>query len=429
MSLPIAFDITHLTSRCEVQPHTGIDRVDIALATAFSTTNSAAVLGLNCGVFGANLVPQPAISRLVRKAKAAGASVEADEATKGRIRTWFSTTNPERTIQAPEYPSPRRLVNHALQAAPWQQLRWLSHRNRGLTIPNGAIYLNAAPHGMPDLFCFKWLDRRSDIKAVFFIHDLLPLDYPEFFPAEWLPRFRQLTFMIMKRANGIIVASHTMRERVELELARHNRNKVPILVAPLPPPPAFLCEPKTDEIIQKYPYFVSCGTIEPRKNHLLLLNIWRRFSEQGNDAYPSLVLIGKRGWENDQTTAILDRSVQLRRVLEVRCASDRIHHWLLSNAVGALYPSFAEGYGLPVVESLSLGLPTVASDIPVLREVTQNCAVFCDPSNADAWRSAVANALSRSTATWKPAMEQARAFRAPATLCFVDSIIEFLRSL
>ena len=118
-----------------------------------------------------------------------------------------------------------------------------------------------------------------------------------------------------------------------------------------------------DRDLAASPYFVVLGTIEPRKNHLLLLNIWRRLAEQQRSP-PKLVIIGTRGWENEQVLDVLDRSVLVRpHVVEGSGMGDRGLMRLLANARALLMPSFAEGYGLPVVEALSLGTPVVASDI------------------------------------------------------------------
>ena len=194
----------------------------------------------------------------------------------------------------------------------------------------------------------------------------------------------------MTHASAFITTTAVVRDRLESELDRRGRPKVPIHVAHLP---STLFEarkptPQPSPIAQ-VPYFVCVGTIEPRKNHLLLLNIWRRLAEE-TPSPPKLVLVGARGWENEQTFDVLDRGGFTRpHVYEVSGLSGDGLIQLLANARAVLMPSFAEGYGLPVVEALSLGTPVVASDIPVFAEVSQGCALLRHPLDGIAWRNTI----------------------------------------
>jgi glycosyltransferase involved in cell wall biosynthesis len=131
------------------------------------------------------------------------------------------------------------------------------------------------------------------------------------------------------------------------------------------------------------------GTIEPRKNHLTVLNLWRAIVESGYRG-PKLVLVGGRGWLNDETTAMLDRCCAFEGVVaETSGLGDKALRTLISNARALLAPSFAEGYGLPITEALELGTPVIASNLPVFREVSQGDAILIDPNDGVAWRSAI----------------------------------------
>jgi glycosyltransferase involved in cell wall biosynthesis len=117
------------------------------------------------------------------------------------------------------------------------------------------------------------------------------------------------------------------------------------------------------------PYFVICSTIEPRKNHLLILQEWRELVQREGAGAPKLVIVGGRGWKFEAVAALLDRSPVLRgHVIEVSGLTTPSLKQLLDGARALLMPSFAEGYGLPVVEALSAGVPVIASDIPVFRK-------------------------------------------------------------
>jgi len=150
----------------------------------------------------------------------------------------------------------------------------------------------------------------------------------------------------------------------------------------LPMPPALVAPLGCDALAQPAsatqppfprPYFVMLGTIESRKNHLLILNVWARLARTMGAHCPLLVIIGQRGWECEQVIDMLDRCADLTgNVIEMpRCVDGELGA-ILSHARALLFPSFVEGYGLPLVEALSMGTPVLASDLPVFRELAQD---------------------------------------------------------
>ena len=134
------------------------------------------------------------------------------------------------------------------------------------------------------------------------------------------------------------------------------------------------------------PYFVVLGTIEPRKNHLLLLQVWRRLVEHHGSRAPRLVLIGQRGWECENVVDLLERCEALRgMVTELPACSDADLHCYLHHAQALLFPSFAEGYGMPVLEALAQGVPVIASSLPVFQEFARDIPEYIDPLDGRSW--------------------------------------------
>lgn len=139
------------------------------------------------------------------------------------------------------------------------------------------------------------------------------------------------------------------------------------------------------------PYFLMLGTIEPRKNHLLVLQVWQRLVRAQGAQAPRLVVVGQIGWECEHVLRLLERAPELKDHIVVlqRCGDADLASWM-RHARALLFPSFVEGFGLPVLESLERGLPVIAADLPVYREFAGDLPEYLDPLDAASWQSAIA---------------------------------------
>jgi glycosyltransferase involved in cell wall biosynthesis len=228
------------------------------------------------------------------------------------------------------------------------------------------------------------------VRAVFFIHDVLPIEMPEYFREAEYERHRARLANLARFGAGALVTTDVVRNGLDAHLRSLGRMDFPILVAPIPVAPIFATEAAPDAALQGVRYFVICSTIEPRKNHLMLLQVWRELVRRDGPAAPKLVIVGGRGWKFEAVAALLDRSPALRgHVVEVSGLTTPSLKRLLDGAQALLMPSFAEGYGLPVVEALTAGVPVIASDIPVFREICGNRATLISPLNGEAWLEAI----------------------------------------
>ncbi|MEQ1518472.1 MAG: glycosyltransferase family 1 protein, partial [Usitatibacteraceae bacterium] len=164
----------------------------------------------------------------------------------------------------------------------------------------------------------------------------------------------------------------------------------------------------------KEPYFVVLSTIEPRKNHLMLLHLWRRMREELGANTPRLVVIGQRGWECENVVDLLERSEVLRGyVVELSRCDDYDLATYLHHAQALLFPSFVEGYGLPLIEALAAGVPVVASDLPVFREFAADIPEYADPLDPQRWLRLIKAYGESSSVLREAQLERIRTFSLP----------------
>jgi glycosyltransferase involved in cell wall biosynthesis len=302
-----------------------------------------------------------------------------------QLRNWLRRT---RDASAPRV---ERASNARKAVAP-RVARWI--RRYGLPIgrsayehaPHGARYVNVSQYPLSVEGAYGGFARRPDIKLAFFVHDLLPLEWPEYFKLPEHEKHKRRLRNLAEVGAGAIVSTQAVKSELTRRLVDLGRADMPILRAKMPISAAFLREEAADEDLAGSRYFVLCGTIEPRKNHLMILHVWRELVRRRGAAAPTLVLVGARGWKNQNVLDLLDHCQQLRgRVLEVSGLPTPSLKRVLRSAIALLMPSFAEGYGLPIVEALCVGTPVIASDIPVFREIAGESFVALSPIDGEGW--------------------------------------------
>ncbi len=135
------------------------------------------------------------------------------------------------------------------------------------------------------------------------------------------------------------------------------------------------------------PFILFCSTIEVRKNHLLLLRVWDRLRRKLPEAeLPRLVFVGRWGWGVEPVRIWLRRDWRLApHLLVLEGVADDTLALLYRRALFTVFPSFAEGFGMPVAESLACGTPVVTGTHPALREASEGLMPMIDPDDLAAW--------------------------------------------
>jgi glycosyltransferase involved in cell wall biosynthesis len=131
-------------------------------------------------------------------------------------------------------------------------------------------------------------------------------------------------------------------------------------------------------------FWLSVGTIEPRKNQRLLVRAYARYLEAGGSPMP-LVLAGGRGWLMDDFQQYIAAQGVSDHVVMTGYISDDEIIWLYRNCYANIYPSLYEGFGLPVLEGMQFGAATICSNTTSIPEVAGGAAIMLSPEAPDAW--------------------------------------------
>ena len=287
-------------------------------------------------------------------------------------------------------------------------------------------YLLVSHHHLHQPDAIETAKRRLGASFVCFIHDLIPIELPEYGRPLEAEKHRRRMETATRLADAFVVNSAATRDAL-LPFMRRAGRDVPLLVAPLG---VHARRSQSSSTAATEPYFIYIGTIEPRKNHLLLFNIWRRMAETLGARTPKLLLVGQRGWENEMVLDVLERSEALRpHIREFNALPDVEVAALVKGARALLLPSFAEGYGLPVAEALAGGTPVLCSDLPALREVGGNAPEYLDPLDGLGWLRAVTDYTDPASVRRTRQIERIETWSPPDWKAHIDSVLTLIADL
>ena len=218
------------------------------------------------------------------------------------------------------------------------------------------------------------------------VHDLSVLKFPEFHRRQTVELCERGISDAVSRGAHIITDSRVMEAEIQKEFALPSERISAIHLAPDP-----RCQPRTEAecshvlgaLKLKYrSFFLSVGSIEPRKNLLRLLAAFRRGRAEGHFDWP-LVVVGASGWKNDKEHEALHDLCRDGRALYLKYVPDETLHLLYSAASALVYPSIYEGFGLPVAEALASGCPVITSAGTAMEEFSAGRATLVNPLDED----------------------------------------------
>ena len=385
-SAPLLLDASRMVWRrwAGLRP-TGIDRMCLAWQEHFAPRAQATLLFRQRQF----ILPAPASQSLFR--------LLADEGPRDRFRRRFIAWA-------------LRNLAHLLRPQPGRGRLWLNVGHTGLNQPALAQWVQAA-----------------DVRPVLMLHDIIPITHPQHCREGEKARHEVRVQTLLRIAHAVIGNSQDTIDTLQgyaadIGMPMPARTLAvwpgtPLLTMPAGPKPQLTSD------------FIILGTIEGRKNHMLLLRVWEQLVARFGDAAPRLVIIGRRGWACDDVLARLAAGGFGSRVVEAGALSDADIARHLAGARALLFPSFAEGYGLPLVEAMAAGVPVIASDLAVFREIGQGVPDLLATDDVAGWATAINDYASPDSPARAAQLARLASFRAPDWPGHFAAVDAFLATL
>ena len=241
-----------------------------------------------------------------------------------------------------------------------------------------------------DVEALATLQKRAGIRHVVLCYDIIPILFPQWYKAKDASAFKEYYRRAFASADRLVFNARSS-ERDARDYCRSlgfdlRDSWIVALgsdLATAPQPAGNL-----PGGLERGQFAVYVSTIEPRKNHRLLVDAWKRLAADGlvEATGFKLVFVGRRGWMMDDFfDALSAEPVFGRSILHLSGISDETLRSLYAGAAFTLYPSIYEGYGLPPTESLQAGTPVIASTGGALAEVVGGHGVSLDPGDSEGW--------------------------------------------
>lgn len=230
-------------------------------------------------------------------------------------------------------------------------------------------------------------------KVIQVVYDLIPIIMPEYCVPGMdvlFPKFIVDTFWT---ADAIFAISEsTKKDLINFSSRLKYCSTIPVYTLKLGcdvPSSSFI--PEIQFGLRKDEFVLYVSTIEPRKNHRLLFDIWRSFEGGEHDCLPKLVFVGSKGWNTENLIVNIENCVKLfpEKILLLDNVSDSSLEWLYNNAMFSVYPSLYEGWGLPIAESLARGTPCIASNSSSMPEAAGSFCDLLDPFDYTGWKETI----------------------------------------
>jgi glycosyltransferase involved in cell wall biosynthesis len=224
---------------------------------------------------------------------------------------------------------------------------------------------------------------RTQVPQCLVIHDLAFRHYPAFNKTSHRWFYRRYTGRFIRKAKMIATVSEfSKKDIIDLYPAAHDR--VDVIYSGVREIFRPITGDEKELIKSKYAngkeFFLYTGAIHPRKNLVGLLKAFSLFKKRQQSGM-KLVLAGRLAWKNDAFLGLLQTYKYRDDVIMTGYLEDEELARLTGSAYAMVYPSFFEGFGVPVLEGMRAGIPVITSSGTAMEEIAQGAAILADPAN------------------------------------------------
>lgn len=268
--------------------------------------------------------------------------------------------------------------------------------------------------------------------GVITVHDLSVLHYPDTHPIERVNRFERLFLSSLNRASHVITDTETVRKELICDFGIPDDNITAIALgidSAFRPRPVEQLSARLNELgLSPNTYSLCVSTFEPRKNIHQLIQAWRMLPTILRSRH-KLVLAGAEGWLNESLHDVIRTCENEGWLKHLGFVSKEVLPSLYAGATVFAYPSCYEGFGLPPVEAMASGIPTIVANRSCLPEVCGDAPMFVDPDDLQGFSLAIEQSLTdqqwRANATAK-GLSQARQYNWDR--CVNETIITYRKT-
>ncbi len=241
------------------------------------------------------------------------------------------------------------------------------------------------------------------IKRVVAFHDMTFYLFPELHQKIKLIYFKTLLPLSTRKSSGIITISESTKNDMIKRFKHINTNKITVIHLGVD----FFKEKEKDldspceKFLERYgltagEYFLFVGTLEPRKNIISIIKAFHHV-RQTDETYKKrykLVIVGRKGWFYDEIFETVKKLLMEDAVIFTGYVSEEEKQALLLKAFLFVYPSFYEGFGIPILEAMASGVPVITGNVSALPEVAGDAAILVNPLQWQEISTAMAKLLS-----------------------------------